>query len=343
MSTNKKNLTIETGASPEESKEAMLYRPQLLKYKYKTCIEKPVLTDTYDPDTMNSLKSLMKTTSINLSRQNKNQLNRYTERFQTSENLKSQVPSENKNLLPQWIKYDKNVLRFEGYFDEHVTESAYENWRIRPCTILYYLEDDTVHVIENKYENSGIPQGDFIKRRRTKLFELDPELKRELCWKDLNLGKNISIFGKNFRLCKCDKFTEDFYNKNGILLNPAEEIPSIDFSTKYSMIDFGKIKKNIAEMKEYTEVGLGGGHPNGGLEQFLENDRKVLRFDISWYDPYDKEEKYYKLHFYLADNQIEICEIKVNNSGKDNFPKLLRKSMLPKIHRMTYCPGIEHP
>ena len=338
MTTTKKNLTIETGLSPEESKEAMLYRPQLLKYKYKTCIEKPVLTDTYDPDTMNSLKSLMKTTSINLSRQKNNNLTRYNERFPTSQNaMRSQIPSEkNKNLLPQWIKYDKNVLRFEGYFDEHVTESAYENWRIRPCTILYYLEDDTVHVIENKYENSGIPQGEFIKRRRTKLFEKDPELKRELCWKDLNLGKNITIFDKNFRLCKCDKFTEDFYNKNGILLNPPEEIPSIDFSSKYSMIDFSKVKKNIAEMKEYTEVGLGGGHPNGGLEQFLENDRKVLRFDISWYDPYDKEEKYYKL-------QMEICEIKVNNSGKDNFPKLLRKSKLPKVPRMTYCPGIETP
>ena len=344
MSTNNKHLTIDTGISPEESKDSMLYRPQLLKYKYKTCIEKPVLTDTYDPDTMNSLKSLMKTTSINLSRQKNAPLNRYKERFQTSQNtIKSQISSENKNLLPQWIKYDKNVLRFEGYFDEHVTESAYENWRIRPCTILYYLEDDTVHVIENKYENSGIPQGEFIKRRRTKLFEKDPELKRELCWKDLNLGKNITIFDKNFRLCKCDKFTEDFYNKNGILLNPPEEIPSIDFSSKYSMIDFSKVKKNIAEMKEYTEVGLGGGHPNGGLEQFLENDRKVLRFDISWYDPYDKEEKYYKLHFYLADNQMEICEIKVNNSGKDNFPKLLRKSKLPKVPRMTYCPGIETP
>ena len=345
MSTNKKHLTIDTGVSPEESKEAMLYRPQLLKYKYKTCIEKPVLTDTYDPDTMNSLKSLMKTTSINLSHQRNNNLTRYNERFPTSQNAtKSQVPSEkSKNLLPQWIKNDKNVLRFEGYFDEHVTESAYENWRIRPCTILYYLEDDTVHVIENKYENSGIPQGEFIKRRRTKLFEKDNELKRELCWKDLNLGKNITIFDKNFRLCKCDKFTQDFYNKNGILLNPEEEIPSIDFSTKYSMIDFTKVKKNIAEMKEYAEVGLGGGHPNGGLEQFLENDRKVLRFDISWYDPYDKEEKYYKLHFYLADNQMEICEIKVNNSGKDNFPKLLRKSKLPKVPRMTYCPGIEVP
>ena len=344
MSLNNKRLTIDTGVSQEETKETMLYRPQLLKYKYKTCIEKPILTDTYDPDTMNSLKSLMKTTSINLSRQKNPTLSQYNERFQTSQNVtKSKVPSDNKNLLPQWIKYDKNVLRFEGYFDEHVTESAYENWRIRPCTILYYLEDDTVHVIENKYENSGIPQGDFIKRRRTKLYEKDPELKRELNWKDLNLGKNISIFDKNFRLCKCDKFTEDFYTKNGIILNPPEEIPKIDFSSKYSMIDFGKIKKNIAEMKEYTEVGLVGGHPNGGLEQFLENDRKVLRFDISWYDPYDKEEKFYKLHFYLSDNQIEICEIKVNNSGKDNFPKLLRKSMLPKVPRMTYCPGIEHP
>ena len=65
MSTNNKHLTIDTGVSPEESKDSMLYRPQLLKYKHKTCIEKPVLTDTYDPDTMNSLKSLMKTTSIN--------------------------------------------------------------------------------------------------------------------------------------------------------------------------------------------------------------------------------------------------------------------------------------
>ena len=330
-------------AEPENSKEEMLYRPQLLHYKYKTCLEKARLTDTYDPDTMNSLKKLMLETNIDMNP--KKTFSRYQNDMSgTMSTLANSVAQEeNKNLLPQWIKYDKNVLRFEGYFDEHVTESAYENWRIRPCLILYYLDDDTVHVIEKKYENSGIPQGDFIKRRRTKLFDKDPDLKRELFWKDLNLGQNIMIYGKNFRLCKCDKFTQEFYAKNGIMLNPPEEIPEFDFSSKYSMIDFNKVKKNIAELKEYTEVGLGGGHPNGGLEQFLENDRKVLRFDISWYDPYDKEEKFYKLHFYLADNQIEVCEIRVNNSGKDPFPKLLRKSLLPKIPRMTYCPGIEHP
>ena len=335
---NNQRLTTEI----EDSKQEMLFRPQLLRYKYKTCIEKPRLTDSYDPDTMNSLKQLMQ--SSTLTTKSKGNFLRY--KPQLTENtpnlLKSQETKENKNLLPQWIKYDKNVLKFEGYFDEHVTESAYENWRIRPCIILYYLEDDSVQVIENKYENSGIPQGDFIKRRRIKLFDKDPELKRELCWKDLNLGQNITIFGRNFRLCNCDKFTKEFYANNGISLNEPEKIPEINFSSKYSMIDFGKIKKNIAELKEYTEVGLGGGHPNGGLEQFLENDRKVLRFDISWYDPYDKEEKFYKLHFYLADNQIEIREIKVNNSGKDNFPKLLRKSKLAKTPRMIYCPGLEH-
>jgi hypothetical protein len=41
------------------------------------------------------------------------------------------------------------------------------------------------------------------------------------------------------------------------------------------------------------------------LKQFLENDRKVLNFDISWFDDkYDKEEKLYKMNYYLADGKV---------------------------------------
>ena len=61
--------------------------------------------------------------------------------------------------LPQWIKYDKNVLKFTAYFVEHIVESAYENYRIRKCNIFYYLEDDTMHIDEVREENSGIVQG----------------------------------------------------------------------------------------------------------------------------------------------------------------------------------------
>ena len=340
MSFNKNQINSE-----EQKDERMLYRPQIWRYKYKSCLEKPLnLKDSYDPDTMNSLKNLIKSTSFELSQnrfENRKESTRYQSPPYESSNTKIRVNQSQQNLMPQWLKFDKNVLKFTGYFVEHVTESAYDNYRIRACNILYYLEDDAIHVVELKSENSGIVQGDLIKRRRIQYNDLqDPTNKKDISWKDLNLQKNVIICGKNFRICSCDKFTQNFFEKNGIPLNQPEKIPEYNPGTKYSMINMNEVKKNIMDLKEFTEVGLGGGHPNKGLTQFLENDRKVLRFDITWYSTYEKEEKKYKLHYYLADGQIEVCEIKVSNSGKDPFPRLLRKSKLPKIPRMVYCPGL---
>lgn len=54
-------------------------------------------------------------------------------------------------------------------------------------------------------------------------------------------------------------------------------------------------------MKDYLEHKLGGGRVRS-QKQFLENDRKVLRF-------YVYSEIPYILHFYLADNTLEIREV----------------------------------
>ena len=51
------------------------------------------------------------------------------------------------------------MLRFYAYFQEAVHEKAEEQYRIRHCIILFYLEDDTIQVNEPRQENSGIPQG----------------------------------------------------------------------------------------------------------------------------------------------------------------------------------------
>ena len=311
-------------------------RPQIFHYKYNTCIEKPLLLERYDPDTFKSLQSLYQSHN-NLPVTKKNYLTPISKTEPTLKVAKSQSI-----ICPQWLKFDKVVLKFRGYFDEHVTESAYENWRVRPCTLLYYLDDDTFHIIEDKYENSGMPQGNLIKKRRVDIW--DKPIKSPVDWRDINIGQNLYIYGKKFKICDCDKFTLEYYTRNGIVLNPPEKIPVIDYSVRYKNIDFDKIKKNNAYIKEYNEVALGGGHPNGGLRQFLDNDRKVLSFDIVWFDSvYDKEEKRYKLNYYLADNQAEVCEIKVNNSGKDPFPRLLKKSKLPKKPIMSFCPGLETP
>ena len=334
---------------PLENNNDYYYRPQIFRYKYKTCLEKQKLDNNrYDPDTMNSLKNLMNSVSlpttnklIEPSNYNFNTLNQ-----PRKHNI--MVKSASEVCLPQWLKYDKNVLRFEGYFNEHVNESSFENYRIRPCEILYYLEDDSVQIIEKKTENSGMVQGDLLKRRRiyntTNNLYNSNNINYATSWKNFNLAQNIIIFGKNFRICNCDKFTQDFYKKQNIKLNNPEPIPEIDFSSKYSMLDYEQIKKNIAEIKEFTETSLNGGHPNKGLKQFLENDRKVLSYEITWYDDkYDKETKRYRLNYYLADGQIEVLEIKVTNSGKSPFPKLLRKCKLPKIPRMVHCPGLLVP
>ena len=40
-------------------------------------------------------------------------------------------------------------------------ESPAEVFRVRPVDLYYYLEDDTIAVVEPHVENSGMPQGRY--------------------------------------------------------------------------------------------------------------------------------------------------------------------------------------
>jgi len=66
---------------------------------------------------------------------------------------------------PVYVKLDKQVLRFHGYFKESVVESRLENYRIRKVTVFYFLEDKSIMLTEPKIVNSGTPQGAFLKRQ----------------------------------------------------------------------------------------------------------------------------------------------------------------------------------
>jgi len=54
------------------------------------------------------------------------------------------------------------------------------------------------------------------------------------------------------------------------------------FSKTRAMINFKQTPPDQAELKNYIEVQLKGGRPNKALESFLNNDRKVLAFNILW-------------------------------------------------------------
>jgi hypothetical protein len=70
------------------------------------------------------------------------------------------------------------------------------------------------------------------------------------------------------------------------------------------------------------EKTLGGGKVPS-QKQFLDNDRKVLRFFC------ESEDLPFIVHYYMADDTVEIREVHHPNNGRDAFPKLLQRQKLP--------------
>ena len=220
-----------------------------------------------------------------------------------------------KEYEPDYVKLDKKVLRYYGYLKESIVEKELESGRIRLLVIYYYLTDDTISIVDTRQENSGIPQGGFLVRG--KIYKDDGSLLR---FQDFKIGGDIMIYSKVVRIYDADKFTRDFCAANGINLGPKQELPEDPFIKKMTTKP-KLVKDNI--MKEYLEYSMGGGKVKSA-KQFLENDRKVLRYYAKF------EGLKYIIHYYLSDDTVEIREVNYNNSGRDPFPLLLTRNKLPK-------------
>ncbi|KAI8825058.1 uncharacterized protein EV422DRAFT_617490 [Fimicolochytrium jonesii] len=215
-------------------------------------------------------------------------------------------------FVPAHVVFDKVVLRFDAYFKQTVHESV-EKYHLRRVRILYYVEDDSIAVVEPPVENSGIPQGVLIKRQRlprssTEYFSV----------RDFNLGINVTFYGKTFRIIGCDAFTREYMqNTEHIYLNNPEPMPHDPHEELRS---------------RPTRTYVAGSKGPDKLKRFLENDRKVLRFFCVWDDRGSMfgELREFIMHYYLVDDSVEVREVQKPNNGRDPFPILLRRQQLPK-------------
>lgn len=82
------------------------------------------------------------------------------------------------------------------------------------------------------------------------------------------------------------------------------------------------------------EKSLGGGRVKC-QKQFLDNDRRVLRF----YARFD--DLPFVIHYFLADDTVEIREVHHPNDGRDNFALLLKRQRLPKSFNVAQ-PGLQY-
>jgi len=239
------------------------------------------------------------------------------------------------SALPQWLKNDKKVLQFSAYFKEAVHESDTENFRMRVCTIFYYMEDGSIHISEPKVENSGVPQGKFIKRHRI------PKSNSDECYgiNDLGIGKNITIYARTFHIFDMNNSTRKHLEGLGRSVPAPEKVQADSYTSKrqdHMARETGAdatIYRGVMmnPMKKFVEAQLGKA-TNKNLDGFLAFDRKVLRFDCLWDDRARVHGALHKytMHYYLTDDTVEFIEVHEANSGFDPFPKLLKRKRLPK-------------
>jgi len=229
------------------------------------------------------------------------------------------------DTLPAWDALDRHVLRFYGFFKEAVVETNLENYRIRKCTILYYLEDDTCQINETRQDNSGLPQGQFIRRHRFPAPEggyVRPE--------DLRIGSDLNIYGKALRLTDCDGFTREYFNSIGLDQPAAMTIEDDPWQETRNDMKVKAAAQERTYEKLYREVMLGGGHINQNMQQFMECDRKVCRFFAVLDDlnTAQYERRPFTIMLFLADSTVEIREQYPLNCGRDNFPIFFRRGKL---------------
>lgn len=220
-----------------------------------------------------------------------------------------QAPPE--DFIPAHVAFDKKVLLFDAYFRQTVNESQEEFYCIRPVKIYYYLEDDSIAVIEPVVENSGIPQGKLIKRQRIPKNDLGANWH----WKDFNIGIELTYYGKVFMIYDCNEWTKEYMASEGILLNPPQKCPVDPYTL--SRTSPHRSYKTASDFDQ--------------LKQFLELDRKVLRFYCLWDDRDSMygEVKPCILHYYLVNDQMEIREVHSPNDGRDPFPVLVGRGRMP--------------
>ena len=244
----------------------------------------------------------------------------------------------NLRIKPLWLQYDKEALRFRCFFQEAVPESPVENFRIRKCLLTYYFEDSAILIREPVETNSGLMQGPIVKR--SKILKPDGTPYGPL---DFKCGTNITIYSIVFRIVAADEFTRKFYKEHNLDIGVEEDIPK-DAYTNYLLHREALINRPPTQIdidiKKYNQM-LSGIMPiDRKLRQHFANDRKVLRFNAYWDDKTRYGSRsYLVMHYFLADDTVEILESHQRNSGKVPWPVFFKRGELAKGRIPAVAPG----
>lgn len=278
---------------------------------------------------------------------------RYSISRQRSDRAKNRVslPFCPSSKLPKFLEHDRRVLLFNAYYEEDVLQSAIESKRLHICEIYFYVEDGTIEIIQKKQENSGIPQGVFL--RRSKVVKPNKTLNDEPSSNpfspdkyygidDLKIGNQVEIYCRKFHIVNCNESTKKYvveshgWHQVDIVPLPLPRDRFAEANKAKMMRESGvpglDRKRKMNDLKEVMESMLGKQTSQTDRGMFLAAGQNTLCFDSVWDDRARLygDVQFFRVFYYLADDSIEILPVHNKNDGRDRFAKLLKRSKLPK-------------
>lgn len=185
--------------------------------------------------------------------------------------------------------------------------------------MIYYLDDDTLQIMEPG-SDSGIIKGCLVSRQRIK--KPRPYHNEFLTLIDLNVNHTIRILDRVYHITDCDVFTRNFLQRLGIFVPSSVQIPD-DPTTEIRRLEKESMTPKHPLLKDLS------------FAQFLENDRKVLRFQAYWDDTKTAcgDIRVLDVLYHLADDTFEIKEKLEPNSGRRSNGMFLKRGKLPRVSR----------
>ncbi|KAF8820574.1 EF hand family protein [Cardiosporidium cionae] len=243
-------------------------------------------------------------------------------------------------ILPRWLKYDQQVLRFFGYITNKIEDYHEENTYIRYLVLYFYLDNGTIKINEPKINNSGIVQGLYLKRHAVQHAELPRKIQIE----DFKLGKEVNVYGQAIHLVDCDKFTRLFCKSEGLDIGEPTKIewdPHVKklINSRKSQSE-AFLLDDFLDWKEHRNVANGGARKNAGLKQFLEHDRKILRFFGIWKNDNSDGRTCCTLLYFLADDTMEVVQTRTHGKLYSGEKIFLRKQRPSSTCVACACPGL---
>eukprot|EP00758_Cryptobia_borreli_P004213 Tbor_TRINITY_DN4244_c0_g1::TRINITY_DN4244_c0_g1_i1::g.24007::m.24007 len=255
---------------------------------------------------------------------------------------------------------------YSNKINQHLSFAAYLDNRgqisgdLHHTSIHYYLENDTIEIIEKRPENSGRDGGTkLLTRQRIPRKGTDPTksrfqqntfgvlLKNDFVVAvDIQIGENLNVHGRNYFIYDADEFTRNYFiNQYGIQLPPAVDILNVEkIFDKPTVVHYPPPHNGFGSEEDSLQncKSLSYKPPRFDHEKSWREGGKMMIFsaELITEDKTDKERQFV-ITFHRATDEIEISENMVRNSGLIGGRFLQRGrhlKQLPNGHKVPFTP-----